>query len=212
MQLQGKVALVTGGASGLGLATCKALHAVGARVVATDVDRDALERAVGPIGEGVRALALDVSDEKAIAAVIGRAVEDEGALHVLVNCAGVLGPAKTISRGQLFPVDLWNKVLAVNLSGSFHTIRHAALAMTRNTPDDTGERGVIVNTASGAAWQGQMGQEAYSASKAAVIAYLESLRVGLRGSGLSVVTIAPGYVKSEMTAANDGHEGGNVAA
>ncbi|HLT26747.1 MAG TPA: SDR family NAD(P)-dependent oxidoreductase [Zeimonas sp.] len=201
MQLQGKVAFVTGAASGLGLATCAMLHEAGARVVATDVDGEALERAVEPFGEGVRAFVLDVSDEKAIEAAVGRALEVEGAVHVLVNCAGILGPSKTISRGQPFPVDLWDKVLAVNLSGSFHAIRHAALAMTRNDPDEGGERGVIVNTASGAAWQGQMGQAAYSASKAAVIGMTLPIARDLAEHGIRVVSIAPGLFETGMSAA-----------
>lgn len=200
MQLQDKVALVTGAASGLGLATCTALHGAGARVIATDVDVAALERAVQHLGTRLRAVALDVSDEAAIAEVVAGTLEIEGALHVLVNCAGILGPSKTISRGQLFPVELWNKVLAVNLSGSFHTIRHASLAMTRNAPDESGERGVIINTASGAAWQGQMGQAAYSASKAAVVGMTLPIARDLAEHGIRVVAIAPGLFETGMSA------------
>lgn len=200
MHLQGKVALVTGAASGLGLATCAALHGAGARVIATDIDVAALELAVQPLNNRVRTVALDVADETQIAAVVACALEVEGALHVLVNCAGILGPSKTISRGQLFPVELWNKVLAVNLSGSFHAIRHAALAMTRNDPDEGGERGVIINTASGAAWQGQMGQAAYSASKAAVIGMTLPIARDLAQHGIRVVAIAPGLFETGMSA------------
>lgn len=201
MQLQGRVAFVTGAASGLGLATCRVLNDAGARIIATDIDASALEQAVEPLGSGVHALTLDVSDEKAIGAAVARTLELEGALHVLVNCAGILGPSKTISRGQLFPVELWEKVLAVNLSGSFHAIRHAALAMTRNDPDDSGERGVIINTASGAAWQGQMGQAAYSASKAAVVGMTLPIARDLAEHGIRVVSIAPGLFETGMSAA-----------
>lgn len=201
MQLNGRVALVTGAASGLGLATCAALQAAGARVVATDIDLAALERAVVPLGDRVRALALDVADEKAIAAVVAKTLELEGALHVLVNCAGILGPGKTISRGLPLAVELWDKVIAVNLSGTFHTIRHGALAMSRNDPDEDGERGVIVNTASGAAWQGQKGQAAYSASKAAVIGMTLPIARDLAEHGVRVVSLAPGLFETGMSAA-----------
>jgi len=201
MQLQGKVALVTGAASGLGLATCKALHTAGAHIVATDIDPQALAHAVAPLGKsGIHALALDVSDEKATEATVARALELEGTIHVLVNCAGILGPSKTISHGTLFPVELWNKVLAINLSGTFHMIRHAALAMTRNAPGEAGERGVIVNTASGAAWQGQMGQAAYSASKAAIIGMTLPVARDLAEHGIRVVSIAPGLFETGMSA------------
>lgn len=200
MQAQGKVVLVTGAASGLGLASCKALHAAGARIVATDIDQVALECAIAPLGEGVLALALDVADERAIECVVTRTLESEGEINVLVNCAGILGPSKTISRGNLFPTELWNKVLAVNLSGTFHMIRHAALAMTRNEPNETGERGVIINTASGAAWQGQMGQAAYSASKAAVIGMTLPIARDLADQGIRVVSIAPGLFDTGMSA------------
>lgn len=200
MQVHGKVALVTGAASGLGLASSKVLHAAGARIVATDINREALERAMAPLGKGVHAFELDVSDEKAIEATVAKALGAEGKIDVLVNCAGILGPSKTISRGQLFPVDLWDQVLAVNLSGNFHMIRHTALAMTRNAPEETGERGVIVNTASGAAWQGQMGQAAYSASKAAIIGMTLPIARDLAEHGIRVVSIAPGLFETGMSA------------
>ncbi|HBO81985.1 MAG TPA: 3-hydroxyacyl-CoA dehydrogenase, partial [Cupriavidus sp.] len=125
MNLQDKVAIVTGAASGLGLATCKTLSAAGARVVGFDRDAGRLAESMGP---DMTAVEVDVSDESSIRAGVEAALRKHGALHVAVNCAGVLGPCKTLSKGQLFPLDLWNQVLGVNLTGTFNVIRHAALA------------------------------------------------------------------------------------
>lgn len=197
MNLDNKVAIVTGAASGLGLATSRALAAAGAKVIGFDLDQTALDEA---LGAGIEGMAVNVADEskveQAIASVVGR----YGRIHVAVNCAGILGPCKTISKGQLFPSDLWNRVLAVNLTGTFNIIRHAALAMTANEPEETGERGVIVNTASGAARDGQMGQAAYSASKAGVIGMTIPVARDLAEHGIRVVTIAPGLFESGMSA------------
>src|SRR5690606_4606639 len=122
--------------------------------------------------------------------------------HVAVNCAGVADAAKTLnSKGEPFPLATWDKVIAINLTGTFNVIRLAAVAMARNAPNDDGERGVIVNTASGAAWQGQMGQAAYSASKAAVIGMTLPIARDLAEHGSRVVSIAPGLFETGMSAA-----------
>ncbi len=197
MKLQNKVAIVTGAASGLGLATCQALAEAGARVVGFDLDQSKLDAA---LGAGIKGIAVDVSNEASVKAGVDAVVAEFGAVHVAVNCAGVLGPCKTISKGELFPTELWNRVIGVNLTGTFNVIRHAALAMTRNEPEDTGERGVIINTSSGAARQGQMGQAAYSASKAAVIGMTLPIARDLAEHGIRVVSIAPGLFESGMSA------------
>ncbi len=195
MKLDNKVAIVTGAASGLGLATCKALAAAGAKVVGFDLDQAKLDAAMGA---GMRGIAVDVSNEESVKAGVEAVVREYGRLHVAVNCAGILGPCKTISKGQLFPTDLWNRVLGVNLTGTFNVLRHAALAMTANEPED-GERGVIINTASGAAREGQMGQAAYSASKAGVIGMTLPVARDLAEHGIRVVAVAPGLFETGMS-------------
>lgn len=196
MKLDNKVAVVTGAASGLGLATCNALAAAGAKVVGFDLDQQRLDAAL----DGMLGIAVDVSDEASVQAGIEAVVQRFGEVHVVVNCAGVLGPCKTLSKGQLFPTELWNRVLGVNLTGTFNMIRYAALAMSTNTPQETGERGVIINTASGAAREGQMGQAAYSASKAGVIGMTLPIARDLASYGIRVVSLAPGLFESGMSA------------
>lgn len=200
MDIKNTVALVTGAGSGLGLATCKALVDAGAKVVAVDLDEDRLMREMAPLGDSVRALKTDVADDASVKAAVEFAVNTFGALHVAVNCAGILGPCKTLSKGELFPLDLWNRVIGVNLTGTFNVIRHAALAMSQNDTNADGERGVIVNTSSGAAWQGQMGQAAYSASKAAVMGLTLPVARDLAQHGVRVVALAPGLFETGMSA------------
>lgn len=200
MKVNRKAALVTGAASGLGLATCQALVEAGANVLAVDVDEERLAANVLPLGAQVRIRKVDVAVDAEVAAAVALAVQSFGALHVAVNCAGILGPCKTLSKGELFPLDLWNRVLAINLTGTFSVIRHASLAMSENKASDDGERGVIVNTSSGAAWQGQMGQAAYSASKAAVMGLTLPVARDLASHGIRVVSIAPGLFETGMSA------------
>lgn len=197
MNLENKVAIVTGAASGLGLATCRGLAAAGARVVGFDLDQTRLDEA---LGAGMKGIAVDVADESSVKAGVDAVVAMHGRVHIAVNCAGVLGPCKTLSKGQLFPSDLWNRVLGVNLTGTFNVIRHAAFAMSANDPDEGGERGVIINTSSGAARAGQMGQAAYSASKAGVIGMTLPIARDLAEHGIRVVSIAPGLFESGMSA------------
>lgn len=200
MDIKNTVALVTGAGSGLGLATCKALVEAGAKVVAVDLDEDRLMSEMAPLGDCVRAVKTDVADDASVEAAVALAVDTFGTLHVAVNCAGILGPCKTLSKGELFPLDLWNRVIGVNLTGTFNVIRHAARAMARNSANADGERGVIVNTSSGAAWQGQMGQAAYSASKAAVMGLTLPVARDLAQHGVRVVALAPGLFETGMSA------------
>jgi len=129
------------------------------------------------------------------------AVSHFGALHIAVNCVGVVDAVRTTSKGKSFPANTWNKVISVNLTGTYNVIKYAALAMERNEPDaQVGERGVIVNTSSGAAWQGQVGQAAYSASKAGIIGLTLPVARGLAQAGIRVVSIAPEMFDTAMAA------------
>jgi len=200
MNLQNKVAVVTGAASGLGFATCKNLAAAGAKVVGLDRDETKLATLAAELGANGIVRGVDVADEASVQAGIDAAVQAFGTIHVAVNCAGVADSAKTLSRGQPFPLATWSKVIAVNLTGTFNVIRFAAQVMSANEPEAGGERGVIINTASGAAWQGQIGQAAYSASKAGVIGLTLPVARDLAEIGIRVVTIAPGLFDTSMVA------------
>jgi NAD(P)-dependent dehydrogenase (short-subunit alcohol dehydrogenase family) len=202
MEIASTVALVTGAASGLGRATAQRLARQGAAVVALDRD----EARLAPLAESIadeRLLtrAVDVADAAQVQAAVDAALERFGALHVAVNCAGVADAAKTVdAKGEPFPLATWDKVIAINLTGTFNVIRLAAAAMIRNAPNGDGERGVVVNTSSGAAWQGQVGQAAYSASKAAVMGLTLPVARDLAGHGIRVVSIAPGLFDTSMVA------------
>jgi NAD(P)-dependent dehydrogenase (short-subunit alcohol dehydrogenase family) len=200
MDLSNKSALVTGAASGLGYATCKTLAAAGVRVAGVDRDEAKLAALSAEIGNGCITRVVDVADAESVKAAVDATVSAFGSLHVAVNCAGVADAGKTVSRGKPFPLETWDKVIAINLTGTFNVIRFAALAMSENAPEASGERGVIVNTASGAAWQGQVGQAAYSASKAGVMGLTLPVARDLAEYGIRVVTIAPGLFDTSMVA------------
>jgi NAD(P)-dependent dehydrogenase (short-subunit alcohol dehydrogenase family) len=201
MKPEGKVAVVTGAGSGLGLATCKALVEAGARVLCLDLNEAGLQSVAQSLRQSVMARKVDVSDEEGVREAIDSAVAAFGGLHIAINCAGVVDAAKTIPRDVPFPSHLWNKVIDINLTGTFNVIRYAALAMEKNQPDQaTGERGVIINTSSGAAWQGQVGQAAYSASKAGVMGLTLPVARDLAPLGIRVVSIAPGMFDTAMAA------------
>ena len=201
MNLQGKVVVVTGAASGLGLETCRALAEAGARIAGLDRDEERLGLLADELKASVVTAVVDVADEASVKAGIDAALAAFGRVHVAVSCAGIVNAAKTVSRGTPFPLEVWNKVIAVNLTGTFNVIRLAAAAMLANVPDpETGERGVIVNTASGAATQGQMGQAAYSASKAGIVGMTLPVARDLAEHGIRVVTISPGLFETPLVA------------
>lgn len=201
MELHGKVAVVTGAASGLGLATSKTLAAAGARIVGFDRDEEKLQALKINLGDVCLTRIVDVVDEASVKDGIDAAVSAFGGVHVAVNCAGVADAAKTVSRGEAFPLATWNKVIGINLTGTFNVIRFAALAMSKNEPDtESGERGVIINTASGAASQGQVGQAAYAASKAGVVGLTLPVARDLAQLAIRVVSISPGLFNTSMVA------------
>ncbi|MFF5793142.1 SDR family NAD(P)-dependent oxidoreductase [Paeniglutamicibacter sp. NPDC012692] len=204
MQITDSVALVTGGASGLGAATARALHAAGASVVLLDLPSSKGAETAAALGERARFVAADVTNEDDVRAAIAAALEF-GPLRVVVNCAGVATPGKVLGREGVLPLANFEKVIAINLTGTFNVVRLAAEAMaSQDTVTDaatgTPERGVIINTASVAAFDGQIGQPAYSASKGAVAAMTLPLARELARHYIRVMTIAPGIFETPMMA------------
>ncbi|KRV67647.1 3-hydroxyacyl-CoA dehydrogenase [Pseudomonas citronellolis] len=201
MHIQDKVFLITGGGSGLGAATAKALVEAGARVLLADVNAEAGAARVAELGEGrARFVRTDVTSEADGRAAVEAALESFGALHGLANCAGVAPAEKVLGRNGPHGLDSFARAVNINLVGSFNMLRLAAEAMARNEPDAGGERGVIVNTASVAAFDGQIGQAAYAASKAGVVGMTLPIARELARHGIRVMTIAPGIFETPMMA------------
>jgi NAD(P)-dependent dehydrogenase (short-subunit alcohol dehydrogenase family) len=193
------VVLITGAGSGLGMATALRLAASGAKIVAIDINESGLAALEGQLSaEQFMGIRASVADSEEVSSAIDMAVSRYGALHVAVNCAGVADAAKTVSKGKPHPLDIWNKVISINLPGTFNVIRLAAAAMANNTPNADGERGVIINTSSGAAFQGQVGQAAYAASKAAIVGLTLPVARDLADQGIRVCSIAPGLFETGM--------------
>ncbi|KZS62446.1 3-hydroxyacyl-CoA dehydrogenase [Mycobacterium ostraviense] len=195
MEIKDAVAVVTGGTSGLGLATTRRLLEAGAHVVALDLKG---EKVLAELGDRVQFAGGSVTDEVAVAAALD-AAESLGPLRIVVNCAGVVNAVKTLRRDGVFPLDEFTKVIQVNLVGTFNVIRLAAERMAQ-TELLGEERGVIVNTASVAAFDGQIGQAAYSASKGGVVSMTLPIARDLASMAIRVVTIAPGLFKTPMLA------------
>jgi NAD(P)-dependent dehydrogenase (short-subunit alcohol dehydrogenase family) len=200
VEIKDCVAVVTGGASGLGGATVSMIVGAGGRAVILDRSGSPGADLASSLGERARFVATDVTSEPEVRAAIAGAVEAFGGVHVAVNCAGVGVAAKVVSRRGLFPLDLFTKCVEVNLFGTFNVIRLAAEAMVKNEPNADGERGVIVNTASVAAFDGQIGQAAYSASKGGVVGMTLPIARELAAYGIRVMTIAPGLFNTPMLA------------
>ena len=197
MILHDKVAIITGGASGLGRAVADALAAGGARVSLFDRDSERGVQAATELGSAAMFEQVDVTSESQVQAGIDATLARFGAIHICINCAGVPDAAKTVADGKPFPLALWDKVIAVNLTGTFNVLRLAAVAMARNEPEGD-ERGVIINTASVAAFDGQTGQAAYSASKGGVVGMTLPMARDLGRYGIRVMTIAPGIFDTPM--------------
>jgi NAD(P)-dependent dehydrogenase (short-subunit alcohol dehydrogenase family) len=200
MQIDGKAFLITGGGSGLGAATARALVEAGGRVLLADVNAAAGEATAAELGEAALFAATDVTSEEQVQAAVQAAVERFGGLHGAVNCAGVGGGARVLGKDGPMPLAHFTKIVTINLVGTFNVIRLAAAAMQRNEPGEGGERGVIVNTASVAAFDGQIGQAAYSASKGGVVGLTLPVARELARFGIRVMTIAPGTFDTPMVA------------
>jgi NAD(P)-dependent dehydrogenase (short-subunit alcohol dehydrogenase family) len=196
MKLSTTAAIVTGGASGLGEATARHFAAGGARVTILDRDADRGPRVAAEIGGHFAQ--TDVTDEASVEAAIALAVEKMGRINATVNCAGIAYGIKTIGKDGPHPLDAFRRTVDVNLVGTFNVCRLAAVEMARNDPEPDGARGVIVNTASVAAFDGQKGQAAYSASKGGIVGMTLPMARDLASSGIRVMTIAPGIFLTPM--------------
>jgi NAD(P)-dependent dehydrogenase (short-subunit alcohol dehydrogenase family) len=195
MQIQNSVFIITGGASGLGAATARMIVENGGKVVLADVQVEPGEKLAGELGG--RFVKCDVTSE-ADAKTVVEAATALGALHGLVNCAGVAPAIKTVGKDGPHPLDVFQRVVNINLIGTFNMARLAADAMAKTEANEHGERGVIINTASVAAYDGQIGQAAYGASKAAVVGLTLPMARDLSRSGIRVMTIAPGIFETPM--------------
>lgn len=201
MKISGSVFLVTGGGSGLGAATARHLAAAGARVVVTDVKAEAATAVARGIGDAAVALAADVCDEKQVSAAVATAQERFGGLHGAVNCAGIAPGERVLGKTGPHALESFRRTIEVNLIGTFNVIRLAAYAISEMEPGADGERGVIITTASIAAFEGQIGQAGYSASKAGVAGMTLPIARELARVGIRIMTIAPGIFETPMVAA-----------
>ncbi len=201
MKIKGLSSLVTGGASGLGAATVRMLVANGAKVVIADVNEKGGNDLAQELGTDVRFVKTDVTDDTQVAAAVETAVKQHGGLHILVATAGIGIAEKLLGKNGMHDLQKFIRTIQVNLIGTFDVIRHGANAMSANPPDEDGGRGVIVTTASVAAYEGQIGQVAYSASKGAIVGMTLPLARELARSGIRVCTIAPGIFQTPLLGA-----------
>jgi NAD(P)-dependent dehydrogenase (short-subunit alcohol dehydrogenase family) len=200
MQITGKTFIITGGASGLGRASADAIIAAGGNVVLVDVNAETGTSAQHALGSQARFAQADVTSEAQVTAAVALAVSAFGGLHGAVNAAGIGPAAKVLGRNGPHALDLFQKTINVNLVGTFNVIRLAAAQIAQNQPMETGERGVIVNTASIAAFDGQIGQPAYAASKGGIVGLTLPVAREFASLGIRVVTIAPGIFDTPLLA------------
>jgi NAD(P)-dependent dehydrogenase (short-subunit alcohol dehydrogenase family) len=198
MQIKDSVFVVTGGGSGLGAATAQMVVSQGGKVVIVDVVKEVGEATAKELGPNACFVQTDVTDAASAKNAIDTALSTFGGVHGLVNCAGVAPPKKVVGREGAHDLETFVRVVNINLNGTFNMIRLAAEAMTKAQPNDQGERGVIVNTASVAAFDGQIGQAAYASSKAGVVGLTLPVARELAAHGIRVVTIAPGIFETPM--------------
>jgi 3-hydroxyacyl-CoA dehydrogenase / 3-hydroxy-2-methylbutyryl-CoA dehydrogenase len=201
MQINGRVAVVTGGASGLGEATVKRLVENGGRAAILDLQEDRGAALVEKLGsDHVLYFKTNVTSEEEVQSAVNQTYEKFGGIHAAINCAGIGAAEKTVGKEKPHDLGTFAKVIQVNLIGTFNVIRLAAEKMVQNEPDQNGERGVIINTASVAAFDGQMGQAAYSASKGGIVGMTLPIARDLAKHGIRVMTIAPGLMDTPLLA------------
>jgi NAD(P)-dependent dehydrogenase (short-subunit alcohol dehydrogenase family) len=200
MQIANKTFIITGGASGLGGACVKRLCAAGGKAIIADVNEKVGEELAESLAGKALYVKCDVTSEADMATVISTAKDMLTGVHGVINCAGIGTAGKVLGKEGVLPLEVFEKTIRVNLIGSFNAIRLGAEVMAQNEPDDSGERGVIINTASVAAFDGQIGQAAYSASKGGVVGMTLPIARELARSGIRVCTIAPGIFDTPMLA------------
>ena len=201
MKIENCVAVVSGGASGLGAAVVKELTGNGAKAAILDFDAENGEKLALELGDKVIFCKTDVTDAASVKSAIDRTMEAFGAIHFAVNCAGVASPKKVIDKkGNPMPADFFNRVIQINLVGTMNVLSLAAVEMCKNTPTEDGEKGAVINVASVAAFEGQVGQAAYSASKAGVVGMALPVAREFADYGIRVNTIAPGIFMTPMMA------------
>ncbi|MYB36822.1 MAG: 3-hydroxyacyl-CoA dehydrogenase [Gammaproteobacteria bacterium] len=199
MKLNDRVAVITGGASGLGRATADTIVAAGGKVALVDLNESLVQQAAEELGDSAAAFVANVTEADSVQTAIDGVMERFGAIHINVNCAGIGAAARTVGRDGPLDLAAFSFVIQVNLIGTFNSLRLCAFHMGRNEPlNDDGERGVIINTASVAAFDGQIGQAAYSASKGGVVGMTLPIARDLARSGIRACTIAPGLFETPM--------------
>ncbi len=200
MKIDGSTFLITGGSSGLGAACANRLADAGANVLIADLNSEAGEALANKLGDNGLFIKTDVTSEADVETAVSSAINTFGGLHGVINCAGIAIASKVIGRSGVHDLGAFSKVIQVNLIGTFNVIRLATAVMAQATPNDAGERGVIINTASVAAYDGQMGQAAYAASKGGIVGMTLPIARDLARYGIRVMTIAPGIFETPMLA------------
>lgn len=200
MKIQDKIAVITGGASGLGAASAWMILEAGGKAVIVDLNRDLGEALQAELGERSLFVTADVADPEQMEAAVRAALDRFGGIHFLINCAGTGDAGRVVGKDGPMPLDRFTRIVRINLIGTFNSLRLAAAAMMSNEPDEEGERGVIVNTASVAAFEGQIGQAAYSASKGGIVGMTLPIAREFARYGIRVMTIAPGLFDTPLLA------------
>lgn len=198
MDIKDSVAVVTGGASGLGEATVRKFVAGGGKVSILDLQAEKGRHLAEELGDDAIFCMTDVTDEQSVQQAMAKTVDSFGGVHVAVNCAGVGDAAKVLGKKGPMPMDHFSRVVKINLVGTMNVIRLAAEKMVVNAPNEDGEKGVVINTASAAAYDGQIGQAAYSASKAGVVGMTLPIAREFAGYGIRIVTVAPGLFETPL--------------
>jgi NAD(P)-dependent dehydrogenase (short-subunit alcohol dehydrogenase family) len=200
MDIAGRTAFITGGASGLGAATARMVHGAGGNVVLADVQHDKGQALARELGSRALAVKADVTSPEQVAAAVEQGARQFGALHFAICCAGLGPPKRVLGRDGVMPLDFFTRIIDINLNGTFNSLRLAAEVIAKNAPDAGGERGVVVMTASVAAYDGQIGQAGYSASKGGIVSMTLPIAREFAQLGIRVMTIAPGLFDTPLMA------------